>query len=82
MASWNTPLPRRGREIGIRVAIGARRRDVLRLVLGRIATLVAAGSLLGLALALLVGPLLAQIVYQASPREPLVLGGVWLGQTG
>ncbi|HKF64941.1 MAG TPA: ABC transporter permease [Vicinamibacterales bacterium] len=74
-------VARRGREIGIRIAIGARRRDVLRLVLGRIATLVAAGSLLGLSLALLVGPLLAQIVYQASPREPLVLGGVWLAVT-
>ncbi len=69
-------VARRRREIGIRVAVGASRSDVVRLVLSRIATFVAVGSVAGLALALLVGPLLTRIVYQTSPRDPLVLAGV------
>ena len=50
--------------------------DVLRVVLGRIAAFVAAGAVAGIALALAIGPLLMQIVYQASPREPAVLAAV------
>jgi len=69
-------VARRRREIGIRIAIGARRLDIVRLVLSRIAALVAAGSVAGLALALLVGPLLTSIVYQTSPRDPLLLAAV------
>jgi predicted permease len=69
-------VSRRVHEIGIRVALGARPGEVLRLVLGKIVALVAAGSAFGLLLALAAGQVLASIVYQGSPRDPLVLAGV------
>ncbi len=69
-------VARRVREIGIRIAVGAGPFQVVRLVLGRMLTLVFAGSAIGLALSLAAGQLLASIVYGASPRDPLVLGGV------
>jgi len=69
-------VSRRVREIGIRVALGARPRAVLRLVLGKIVALVAVGSACGLLLALGAGQVLASIVYQGSPRDPLALASV------
>jgi ABC-type antimicrobial peptide transport system permease subunit len=70
-------VSRRVREIGIRMALGARPAQVLRLVLGKMAALLAAGSALGLVLALAAGQVLASIVYEASPRDPFVLLGVF-----
>jgi len=69
-------VSRRVREIGIRTALGARPGNILKLVLGRMTVLLASGSALGLAGALAGGRVLASIVYQASPRDPLVLVGV------
>jgi predicted permease len=69
-------VSRRVHEIGIRVALGARPREVLRLVLGKIVALVAIGSAFGFLLVLAAGQLLASIVYEGSPRDPLVLAGV------
>ena len=69
-------VARRRREIGIRVAIGATATDVLRVVLGRIAAFVGIGAIVGLGFSVATGPLLMQIVYQASPREPAVLAAV------
>jgi len=69
-------VARRVREIGIRMAIGARPLQVLRLVLGRVMLLLAAGSALGLVLAMAAGHVLASVVYQASPRDPLALAAV------
>jgi predicted permease len=69
-------VSRRRREIGIRVAIGATRRDILMLVFGRILRLLMSGAAVGLVLALVIGPLLTQVVYLASPREPWMLVGV------
>jgi hypothetical protein len=66
-------VSRRTREIGIRVAVGARPWQVLRFVLGRIAVLLAAGSAVGLGLGLAASRVLSSIVYQASPRDPLIL---------
>ena len=67
------------REIGIRVAVGARPWQVLRPLLGRTAVLLAIGSCAGLALGLAVDRALASIVYQASARDPVVLAGAALG---
>jgi ABC-type antimicrobial peptide transport system permease subunit len=64
------------REIGIRVAIGAKPPQVLRLVLARTTMLLGIGTAIGLALVLLAGRVLSSIVYQASPRDPLVFAGV------
>jgi ABC-type antimicrobial peptide transport system permease subunit len=65
-------VAQRRREIGIRIAIGATSARVLRLVLGRMTALVAAGGFVGLVLALATGRAIASVVYQASPRDPVV----------
>jgi predicted permease len=69
-------VAQRQRELGIRIAVGAGRGHVLRLVLSRIAGLIAVGSAAGLLLALAAARLLTAIVYEASPRDPIVLAGV------
>ncbi len=74
MASY--VVSRRLRELGIRVALGAGRQHVLRASLGRAFTLLAAGSIAGIALGALASRLLSYIVYQATSRDPLVLSGV------
>jgi predicted permease len=74
MAAYS--VSKRMKELGIRVALGARRREVLGTALGRAARLLAAGSVAGLALGVLLSRVLAFIVYQATPRDPLVLAGV------
>jgi predicted permease len=74
MASYT--VSKRLRELGIRVALGAGRRQVLGASLGRAFRLLAAGSAAGLALGLMATKVLSYIVYQATPKDPLVLGGV------
>jgi predicted permease len=69
-------VSRRLKELGIRVALGARRSEVLGSALGRALKLLACGSVAGLLLGLLASRVLAAIVYQATPRDPLVLAGV------
>jgi predicted permease len=69
-------VSRRRREIGIRLAIGASAQSVLKLVLGRIALLLAIGGGVGLVLAAAAGRLLAAVVYQASPHDPAVFATV------
>jgi predicted permease len=76
MAAYS--VSKRLRELGIRVALGAQRREVLQAALGRPLKLLLLGSAAGLALGLLATRVLAYIVYQATPRDPLVLGGVVL----
>jgi len=60
------------------MAPGAQRKEVLQAALGRAFKLLAFGSAAGLLLGILASRVLAFIVYQASPRDPLVLGGVVL----
>ena len=74
MASYT--VSKRLRELGIRMALGARRKQVLRAALGRALVLLSVGSLAGLALGLLATKVLSFIVYQAAPNDPVVLGGV------
>jgi len=50
----------------------------LQAALGRPLRLLAIGSVAGLILGILAGRVLAYIVYEATPRDPLVLGGVVL----
>jgi ABC-type antimicrobial peptide transport system permease subunit len=71
-------VSKRLRELGIRVALGAERVQVLKAALGRPFKLLAFGSAAGLVLGLLATRLLALIVYQATPRDPVVLLGVVL----
>jgi predicted permease len=76
MAAYS--VSRRQRELGIRIAVGARRKEVLQAALGRAFKLLAFGSMAGLVLGILASRVLALIVYQATPRDPLVLAGVVL----
>jgi predicted permease len=69
-------VSKRLRELGIRIALGAQRKEVLLSALGRAFRLLAIGSVAGLLLGLLASRVLALVVYQATPRDPLVLGGV------
>ena len=76
MASY--VVSRRMRELGIRVALGAGRTQILSASLGRAFRLLAYGSVAGIVLGLMATKVLAFIVYQATPRDPFVLGGVTL----
>ncbi len=66
-------VAQRSKEIGIRMAIGARPGAVLGLVFGRIGALVGAGAAIGLVLGAAGASVLASIVYQASSRDPIVI---------
>ncbi|HZQ17714.1 MAG TPA: ABC transporter permease [Terriglobales bacterium] len=74
MAAYS--VSKRLRELGIRVALGAQPREVLVAALGRAFKLLALGSAAGLVTGILASRLLASIVYQATPKDPLVLSGV------
>jgi ABC-type antimicrobial peptide transport system permease subunit len=76
MASYS--VSKRLRELGIRIALGAQRKEVLRTALGRASILLVSGSAAGLLLGIATTRVLSFIVYQATPRDPLVLAGVVL----
>jgi putative ABC transport system permease protein len=66
-------VERRTREIGVRIALGASRLDVLRLVLGQATRLTSLGVAAGLVAALAAGAGLSRLLYAVSPRDPLTL---------
>jgi len=81
-------VARRTREVGIRVALGARPHDVVRLVVRNGIAPAAVGIAAGLAAALLVTGLLGSMLYDVSPRDgfifvaiPLLLGAVAMAAT-
>ena len=76
MASYT--VSKRLRELGIRIALGARRKQVLRAALGRAFVVLTVGSVAGMVLGILASKVLSYIVYQAAPNDPVVLGGVVL----
>lgn len=67
---------RRSREIGIRAALGAQRRDLVTMVVFRAARLVGAGLLGGLVIALIAGRFLEAVLFDVPTVNPLVFGGV------
>jgi predicted permease len=71
-------VSRRGREIGMRMALGAGQPAVLRLVLGEGMMLVAVGLACGLAVSLLIGRALSRMLYGISPADPVSLFGASL----
>ena len=74
-------VSKRLRELGIRMALGAQRKEVLQAALGRACKLLAFGSAAGLLLGILASRVLPFIVYQATPGDPLVLAGVVLAMS-
>ena len=76
MAAYS--VSKRLREFGIRIALGAQRKQVLRAALGRTFRLLTVGSGAGLLLGMAASKVLSFIVYQATPRDPMVLTGVVL----
>ena len=66
----------RSREMGIRLALGAPRRDVLSLVLIQGMRIVAVGVTMGLAGSLLLTKLLSTLLFQVSPSDPLVYSSI------
>jgi macrolide transport system ATP-binding/permease protein len=69
-------VAQRRREIGLRMAMGARSGDVLKLVLRQGLTLTLAGLTVGLVLAFLLGRLMARLLLNVSPSDPLAFSGV------
>jgi len=76
MAAYN--VSRRMKELGIRVALGARTKHVISVAVGRPIVLLGLGSLVGLLIGVFASPLLGQFVYQANPRDPVVVVGAVL----
>ena len=69
-------VTQRRRELGIRMALGAGKREILTLLLGQAARLVALGLALGLAIALALGRVLESVLFGVGGREPGILGAV------
>ncbi|HEX3684090.1 MAG TPA: ABC transporter permease [Bryobacteraceae bacterium] len=76
MAAYS--VSKRLKELGIRVALGAQRKEVLQSALGRALRLLGLGSVAGLLLGIAASKVLSAIVYHATPKDPLVLAGVVL----
>lgn len=65
-------------EFGLRMALGARQLDVLRLVLMQAAKLILSGTLIGVLLALLLARGLKSLIYDVSPADPLTFTAIGL----
>jgi ABC-type antimicrobial peptide transport system permease subunit len=76
MAAYN--VSRRMKELGIRVALGARKPRVMTAAVGRPMVLLLGGSVLGLLTGIFASRLLEKIVYQANPSDPVVVIGAVL----
>jgi predicted permease len=68
----------RTREIGVRLAMGAQREDVLRMILRRAAWLTGVGVCTGLVLAFALAHGVANLLYQVSPNDPVIFSTITL----
>ena len=69
-------VTQRTQEIGIRMALGAQRGRVLRMVVGEALALTAAGAVVGTAASLLLTRLMKDLLFEVTPGDPLTLGVV------
>jgi len=65
-------VEQRRREIGVRMAVGANRRHIMRLIIGRVVIIAVSGIALGLSCAVPAMRILAALLYQVRPTDPLV----------
>jgi ABC-type lipoprotein release transport system permease subunit len=72
-------VSQRGREIGIRLALGAQRDQVIRLVLTQGLRPAVLGLVVGLALALALGRVAESLLFEVDPRDPLIMSAVAAG---
>jgi putative ABC transport system permease protein len=75
-------VARRTTEIGIRVALGANRRGILRLVMTEVAAICAIGLCLGLLLTLAAAPAVRSLLFGLRPADPLTLLLAMAGMSG
>jgi predicted permease len=75
-------VAQRTREIGVRLAVGARARDVVRLVIRDGLGVVVAGILIGVAISLAGGQWIAGLLFDVSPRDPAVFAAVGVSLLG
>jgi putative ABC transport system permease protein len=71
-------VTQRTQEIGVRIALGASRSDVLRLILGHSLRLLVIGVGIGIVIALASEKLLAALVFQVKPNDPGIIGAITL----
>jgi ABC-type antimicrobial peptide transport system permease subunit len=67
-------VARRVNEIGVRMALGARSLDVVRMILGESIVLVAAGVAVGITTALASSQLIAALLFGLQPNDPATIG--------
>jgi len=75
MAYW---VSQRTQEIGVRMALGAQRADVVRLVAAQSSRAIVAGLVIGGVASLIAAPLIGDLLYETSPRDPAVYGAAAL----
>lgn len=75
-------VAQRTHEIGIRMALGARTSNVLRLILGQALSLAVMGVLAGLCASIVLTRLISTLLYEVSPTDTLTLAAVSLLLTG
>jgi len=80
MLAKSPGLARRTREPGIRMALGAQKRDLMRLVVWRGLLLAGAGAIIGIGASMAVSWLMASLLYSVRPNDPATFAGVsmWL----
>jgi ABC-type antimicrobial peptide transport system permease subunit len=76
--SMSFVVARRTRELGIRIALGARRDGILRLVLGEAGRLVLIGCVIGGALAIVLSTYVRSLIYALEPHDPWTMAGAVL----
>jgi putative ABC transport system permease protein len=69
-------VEQRTNEIGIRVALGARHRDVLRLVVSQVGAILCGGLAIGLAGSLVLTHTISAFLFEIKPTDPLTFGAV------
>ncbi len=75
-------VSQRTNEIGVRLALGAQRKDIFRLIFVQTARLVGAGLIIGLACAFAGSRLLGSLLFDVSPNDPVTFGIIFLVLAG